>query len=197
VTALGWFAALVLFLQLPIPLFWFVLHPLMGFWRRHPKTSYITGLLSSWPPVTVCLVMFRRALFRWDWPPVWAVIAGFALIIFETWLLGRLTRDLGGAGLVGKTELAGTGTIVRHGIYGRMRHPRYTGSLLAVVGACLLAGKTAMWVIAAVWTALMLLVVWFEERELRARFGVEYDEYARQVPRFVPAWGGGDRRRHE
>jgi protein-S-isoprenylcysteine O-methyltransferase Ste14 len=50
-----------------------------------------------------------------------------------------------------------------------------------------------MWVIAAIWTALMLLAIAFEERELRTRFGAEYDEYARQVPRFLPAWRGARR----
>lgn len=32
----------------------------------------------------------------------------------------------------------------------------------------------------------VLLVVVLEERELRQRFGQEYEEYSRRVPRFVP-----------
>ena len=187
-TFLGWLAAIVLFLQLPIPLYWFVLHPLVGFWRQRPQASYITGLLLSWPPVTACLVMFRGQLFRADWPPAWQITLGIALVAFEVWLFGRLTRDLGIARLVGKTELMGGGAIARNGIYARIRHPRYLGSFLAVVGACLLAARPAMWAVAAVWTALMLLAISLEERELRRRFGPEYEEYARQVPRFVPAW---------
>jgi hypothetical protein len=69
VTLLGWVAALVLFLQLPIPLYWFVLHPCVEFWRRHPHGSFLVALLCSWPPVTVCIFVFRRELFRADWPP--------------------------------------------------------------------------------------------------------------------------------
>ena len=34
------------------------------------------------------------------------------------------------------------------------------------------------------------LIVLFEERELRDRFGEAYAEYARRVPRFVPRWRG-------
>jgi protein-S-isoprenylcysteine O-methyltransferase Ste14 len=36
------------------------------------------------------------------------------------------------------------------------------------------------------WLPGVYVLVWFEERELRDRFGQEYDDYCRQVPRFVP-----------
>ena len=185
-TPLGWLAAAVLFLQLPIPLYWFVVHPQVGFWRRHQKASYIVALLCSWPPVTLCIFLFRKELFRSDWPPVWAALIGFALIIFEGWLFWRLCRDLGAARLVGKAELSGAGSIATHGIYARIRHPRYAGSLLAILGACFLAGKPAMWIVAAAWTALMLVAISFEEREMRRRFGPAFEDYARRVPRFIP-----------
>ena len=35
----GWIAAVVLFLQLPIPLYWFVMHPQVSYWRRNPKAA--------------------------------------------------------------------------------------------------------------------------------------------------------------
>jgi protein-S-isoprenylcysteine O-methyltransferase Ste14 len=186
VTLLGWLAAIVLFLQLPVPLFWFVVHPQVSFWRRHRKASYITGLLLSWAPVTPCLVIFRRQLFRADWPPAWAIALGLALIAFEGWILWRVKRDLGGARLVGSTELSGGGEIVHQGIYARIRHPRYAGSFLAILGACFLAGTRAMWIAAAVWLLLTLVAIVLEERELHARFGAAYEAYSRRVPRFLP-----------
>ena len=185
-TPLGWLAAPVLLLQLPIPLYWFVVHPQVVFWRRHQKASYIVALLCSWPPVTAGIVLFRKELFRLDGPPMWAARIGFALIIFEGWLFWRLTRDLGIARLVGRAELCGTGSIANHGIYARIRHPRYAGSLLAILGACLLAGKPAMWIVAAAWATLMLLAISLEEREMRRRFGPAFEDYARRVPRFIP-----------
>jgi protein-S-isoprenylcysteine O-methyltransferase Ste14 len=183
---LDWLAAAVLFLQLPIPLYWYVMHPQVKFWRRHPKAGFLTGLLLSWPPVTAGLVVYRHELFRRAWPPAASIIAGFALILFEAWIFWRVNRDLGGARLVGKTELSGGGEIARAGIYARVRHPRYTGSFLAIVGACLLAGTRATWIVALVWAVLMLVAISFEEREMRARFGAAFEEYCRRVPRFVP-----------
>lgn len=182
----GWLAALVLFLHLPIPLYWFVVHPLSKFWRSRRKAAYIAGLLCSWPPVTAALVIWRQRLFRADWPPAPMLVIGLGLIVFEAWIFWRVHRDLGTARLVGKTELTGGGELERSGIYGRIRHPRYTGSFLAILGACLLGGTRVTWIVAAAWVALMRLAIAFEERELRSRFGAAYDEYARRVPRLVP-----------
>lgn len=182
----GWLAALVLFLHLPIPLYWFVVHPMRKFWRSHQKAAYVTGLLCSWPLVTAALVIYRHELFRADWPSAPMLVAGVGLIAFEGWIFWRVHRDLGTARLVGKTELSGGGELERRGIYARIRHPRYTGSFLAILGACLLAGTRAMWAVAGLWLSLMLLAISLEERELRARFGRAYEEYARRIPRFVP-----------
>jgi protein-S-isoprenylcysteine O-methyltransferase Ste14 len=187
VTFFGWLAAIVLFLQLPIPLYWFVVHPLVRFWRARPTAAYVVGLLLSWPPVTAAVIVYRRELFRQDLPPVAAVVAGVALIAFEGWIFWRVHHDLGTARLVGKIELTGGGEMERHGIYARIRHPRYTGSFLAIVGACLLAGTRATWIVAAVWLVLTLVVISLEERELRARFGAAHEDYCRRVPRFVPS----------
>ena len=186
-TFLAWLAALVLFMQLPIPLYWFVVHPLTRFWRQRQKMAFAVGLLLSWLPVTVCIVVFRSELFATAQPPTWRIVLGIALIVFEVWLFARLTRDLGVARLVGKTELTGGGSIARNGIYARIRHPRYLGSFLAIVGACLLAARPAMWIAAGAWTVLMFTAILMEEREMRARFGAEFEAYAREVPRFVPA----------
>jgi protein-S-isoprenylcysteine O-methyltransferase Ste14 len=186
VTPLGWLAALVLFLQLPIPLFWFIVHPQVNFWRRHRKAGYITGVLLSWVPVTFCLVFFRHEIFRRDWPAPWSILAGLVLLCFEGWIFWKVERDLGTSRLIGRAELSGGGEVANNGIYARIRHPRYMGSLIAILGACLLAGTHVMWILAAVWCLLTLVAITFEERELRARFGAVYEEYCRQVPRFVP-----------
>lgn len=185
-TPLGWLAAIVLFLQLPIPLYWFVVHPQVHFWRRHRNAGYMVGLLLSWGPVTPCLVIFRRQIFRSNWPPAWETIPGLTLIVFEGWIFWRVKRDLGSARLVGATELSGGGEIVHRGIYAHIRHPRYTGSFFAVLGACLIAGTRFMWTAAAVWSLLTLGAIALEEREMRARFGAAYEAYCRRVPRFLP-----------
>jgi protein-S-isoprenylcysteine O-methyltransferase Ste14 len=182
----AWLAAIVLFLQLPIPLYWFVVHPKVKFWRRHPRPVYIVGLAASWLPVTIVIGVFHRKLFRSDWPSAGVFALGLALIVFEGWIFWRVHHDLGTSRLVGKTEISGAGEIECGGIYGRIRHPRYAASFLAILGACFLAGTRAMWMTAAVWVVLMLVVISLEEREMRARFGADYADYCGKVPRFLP-----------
>jgi protein-S-isoprenylcysteine O-methyltransferase Ste14 len=186
VTLPAWIAAVVLFLQLPIPLYWFVVHPQVKYWGRHPRAVYIVGLSCSWLPVTIAMIVFHRKLFRSGWPSGGALALGLGLIIFEGWIFWRVHRDLGTSRLVGKTELSGAGEMERGGIYSRIRHPRYTASFVAILGACLLAGTRTMWMVAAAWLVLMLVVIALEEREMRARFGAAYADYCRQVPRFLP-----------
>jgi len=188
VTFPAWLAALVLFLQLPIPLYWFVLHPLRVSWRRYPRAAYVVGLSCSWLPVTIVIVAFHRKLFADTWPSTIRLATGLALIVFEGWAFWRVRRDLGTARLVGKTELEGAGEIERGGIYSRIRHPRYLASFLAIVGACFLAGTRLMYLAVAVWLALMAVVIALEEREMRTRFGATYRDYSRKVPRFFPRW---------
>jgi protein-S-isoprenylcysteine O-methyltransferase Ste14 len=119
-------------------------------------------------------------------PPAWRTVAGLALIVFEGWLFWRVKRDLGGARLVGKTELSGSGEVARDGIYARIRHPRYVGSFLAILGACMIAGTRDLWIMAGAWSILTLVAIALEERELRARFGAAYQDYCARVPRFFP-----------
>jgi protein-S-isoprenylcysteine O-methyltransferase Ste14 len=172
-----------LFLHLPVPLYWFVVHPQIDYWRKHQKAAYAVGLL-AWPLVAAGLVMFRHEMFLREYPAAWRMAAGFTLIILEIYLFGRARRDLGTARFIGRTELSGGGEVVSQGIYARMRNPRYFGSFLAIVGACLLAGNARMWLVAAVWTILMRVAIGFEEREMRNRFGDAYIEYCARVPRF-------------
>lgn len=186
--ALRWLAAAVLFLHWPIPLYWLAVHPQVGFWRRHVRSAYAVGVLASWLPVTAGMIVFRGELFR-PRPSVAAVIAGSILIVCEIWMVARVHAALGTARLVGRTELTGGGEMATTGIYSYVRHPRYTGSFLAVLGACLMAGSRAMWIGCAAWVVMMRLAIGFEERELRGRFGRAYERYSDQVPGFFP-WIG-------
>jgi len=185
-TRLNWIAAIVFFLQLPNPLFWLVMHPQIAYWRRHVRGSYVTAVAIAWGSVTLFLVAFRHSLFRHNQPTAWAIATGFVLIGLDLWLFSQVHRDLGLERLIGRPELSGSGEVARTGIYAHLRHPRYTGMIASVFGACLLGATRWMWCVAGVWLVLVMAAIHLEEHELRARFGDAYAKYCRCVPRFIP-----------
>lgn len=77
-------------------------------------------------------------------------------------------------------------SLVRSGPYHHVRHPIYTGLLLALIGSALACnewrGVLAVAIaFAAVWRKLLL-----EERWMTETFGDEYRRYRREVPALIP-----------
>jgi protein-S-isoprenylcysteine O-methyltransferase Ste14 len=77
--------------------------------------------------------------------------------------------------------------LVVRGPYRYVRNPMILGVLLILLGEALMFWS----VVLLAWTAVFLAanLVYFplvEEKQLRRRFGAEYDEYAEQVPRWIP-----------
>ena len=183
-------AGFFLFIELPIPIYWLILHPFNSFWRNHVRAAFWIAGLTAWTVGGVLLWIFRPLLLaaaRSSWV---AIAAGLALIGVEVYLLIRVERELGGKRLVGHAELTGTGEMFTSGLYAYVRHPRYTGMFCATVGAALIAGTPRLWAILAVWWVLALVVIRLEERELAARFGPACATYQKRVPAFLPfrAW---------
>lgn len=179
-------AGFFLFFELPIPIYWLILHPFGSFWRIRVRAAFWFAGLTAWTTGGALLWKFRHALLS-DKPPSWPVIGlGFALIAAEIYLFARVERELGSRRLVGHAELTGTGEMFSGGLYAHVRHPRYTGMFSAVLGAALLAGTPRLWVVLAIWCPFALIVIRLEERELAARFGASYSAYRQRVPAFLP-----------
>jgi len=179
-------AGFVLFFELPIPIYWLILHPLNSFWRSRVRAAFWIAGLTAWTCGGVALWIFRRSLLanvRHSW---YAIAAGFALIAVEAYLLTRVERELGSRRLVGHAELTGTGEMFSGGLYAHVRHPRYAGMFCAVLGAAMLAGTPALWIVLVCWCPFALIVIRMEEMELAARFGPNYEVYRQRVPAFLP-----------
>lgn len=104
--------------------------------------------------------------------------------------LGLALRAAAAGYLRKDRELAVTGP------YARTRNPLYLGSAIlaagfVVAGHSLVAGL----LIAAYFIAFYIAVMKKEERDLRERFGAEFDLYAARVPLFFPSFHGVNRAR--
>lgn len=119
-------------------------------------------------------------------PPALAAFAATPLIAADFVLLYYSGKFLGGKKLVGHAELSGKLELTADGLYKYVRHPRYTGMIFAIIGACILAQTKFAWIVSAIWLACVLISILLEEREMRHRFGTAYEEYSRVTPRFLP-----------
>jgi protein-S-isoprenylcysteine O-methyltransferase Ste14 len=101
------------------------------------------------------------------------VIIGLAFSLWGMTSLGlRTTQGLDGAFVV-------------TGAYQYSRNPQYVGAIISFAGYALLCNSTHVSVTVVLGIMLFLLTPFTEESWLRKRFGNEYDDYVRRVPRFV------------
>jgi protein-S-isoprenylcysteine O-methyltransferase Ste14 len=174
-------------------LFWFVIHPWARWWRRlGPLRTYLIVL----PVVAafgVLLFRFRGRLLGVDLGMHWSLIA-IAVLLYgvSTWIALQHWRHLSIATMIGIPELSPTGQqkgkLLQDGIYRVVRHPRYLSAGLAVIAVALFAGYVGLYVLVLVLFPLGYPMLVFEERDLIDRFGEEYRQYQREVPRIIPRW---------
>ena len=183
--------ALMVMIALPPGLaLWFCIHPFASFWRKF-GTAWTYTLLA--PPMLALsggLFAIRETIAGVDYGTSYVTIALGGLSLVASIILAlKRRRLLTTRILVGMPELSERqypGKLLTEGIYSRIRHPRYVEIVFGVLGYALFANYLGAYVAAALLVPMLYLIVLLEERELRERFGAEYDEYARRVPRFVP-----------
>lgn len=178
-------AIAVVAFEIPVPVYWLVLHAPVSFWRRHIRAAFLVAVAASWGIIDFLLYHFRLELFRADRSP-WLVPIGAALIGFDIFTFSTSEATLGGLRIVGHSELAGNRELIARGLYARVRHPRYLGMMAGVLGACVIIASSTLWAASVAWLALALLTIHAEERELYRRLGPAYAAYAEEVPALLP-----------
>jgi protein-S-isoprenylcysteine O-methyltransferase Ste14 len=78
--------------------------------------------------------------------------------------------------------------LLREGIYGLVRHPVYLSAAVAGISFALLVNYVGVYLLFVSTLPVLYLITMLEERELIARFGEEYRQYQREVPRLIPRW---------
>jgi protein-S-isoprenylcysteine O-methyltransferase Ste14 len=179
-------ALIIFFLDLPVPIYWFILHPFTNFWRRNIRIAFWFAGLTAWTAGAVFVIIARHELLGENPPSPIAALAAIPLIAADFILLYYSGKFLGGKKLVGHAELSGKSELTTSGLYKYVRHPRYTGMIFAIIGACVLAQTKFAWIVGGIWLTCVLASISMEEREMRHRFGASYEEYSRATPRFFP-----------
>jgi protein-S-isoprenylcysteine O-methyltransferase Ste14 len=128
-------------------------------------------------------------LTRWhaDPQPLALRILGVALLVVGGALVLETTTRFAFQGRGTPAPWAPPERFVERGSYRFVRSPMYLGVLLLVVGQALLLGREILfgWA-AASWLIFTSFLAFYEEPQLRRRFGATYDDYRRRVRRWLP-----------
>lgn len=124
---------------------------------------------------------------RWRWTAALPSMLGFAVA-------SRCVWDFGWTGRGTPAPMAPPRRLVVVGFYRYVRNPMYLGFFVGWAGLWVVFGRASTALIAAACAVVFgvaLFVQLYEEPTLRKTFGADYDEYCRNVPRWIPrvrAW---------
>ena len=105
---------------------------------------------------------------------------------FNVWLFAKIHADLG-KNWSPVLEIKQDHTLVKSGIYKRIRHPMYAHIWLWVIGQGIILDNSLVLVFGvAAWGLLYYLRVPKEEEMLVDKFGDEYREYMKTTGRVIP-----------
>lgn len=83
------------------------------------------------------------------------------------------------------TSFGDEGGLIRRGPYRYSRNPQYVGFIVGLMGWAIVSSSAMTLVASLVGVIPLVLVPFAEEPWLEARYGEEYKEYKRAVPRFI------------
>ena len=184
-------AVLELVVLPPGACFWLVIHPCTRWWRTVGAVRTYLTLVTVWVVASVLLFQIRDLLIGRDLGTNWNLIAissvffaGMTALELQYW------KHLSVGTLIGLPELSRPeqrkGKLLREGIYGVVRHPRYLSALVSLVGIALVSNYIGLYILVLLLLPVGHLTMVLEERELVERFGDAYRQYQREVPRLIP-----------
>jgi protein-S-isoprenylcysteine O-methyltransferase Ste14 len=124
---------------------------------------------------------------RWRWVAAIPSALGFAVAIRCIW-------DFGWTGHGTPVPIAPPQKLVVVGFYRYVRNPMYVGFFVGWLSLWVIFGRASLAALSVLCVAVIgvaLFVRFYEEPTLRKLFGADYEEYCRNVPRWIPrlrAW---------
>jgi protein-S-isoprenylcysteine O-methyltransferase Ste14 len=124
---------------------------------------------------------------RWRWIAAVPSVIGFAVALRCVWDFGRTGHGT-------PAPIAPPKKLVVVGFYRYVRNPMYVGFCSGWIGLWVVFGRASIAAVAVASLVVLgvnLFVSKYEEPTLRRMFGAEYEEYCRNVRRWVPrlkAW---------
>jgi protein-S-isoprenylcysteine O-methyltransferase Ste14 len=130
----------------------------------------------------VRIPFLRERFLPWaDWPFWIGALLTAAGLLFTVWARLHLGRNWSGIITIKKEH-----ELVTSGPYALVRHPIYTGLLLAFLGSALAVGDWRGVLAFALAAGALWRKLRIEERWMRQQFGDAYQAYSQRVAALVP-----------
>jgi protein-S-isoprenylcysteine O-methyltransferase Ste14 len=146
----------------------------------HHLPLFIGALLMGIPNIAGAALegAFVAPTPLWQWLATALTAAGLGFSVFaRIWLAGNWSATV--------TVKEGH-ELIRSGPYALVRHPIYTGMLLALIGSALGVGKWRALIGVTLIAAAFVRKLTIEERFMTEQFGEAYARYRAEVPALVP-----------
>jgi protein-S-isoprenylcysteine O-methyltransferase Ste14 len=148
------------------------------------------SLIVLW--VTICLGIFAGETIHSSMPSNmfggahWLMVVAILMLLAGIGIRATAILSLGKA-FSSNVAIRSNQKIYRGGLYRYLRHPAYTGSLLAFLGLGIeLRNWIGFCVLVVPITAAFLYRIHVEEIALNEAFGAEYAAYSQQTKRLIP-----------
>ena len=140
-------------------------------------------MLAAFVPWWITQWEFRRAFFGVE---LTRVLGGVLIIAGVPGLVDSFARfALEGVGT--PAPVAPTQKLIVSGLYRYVRNPMYIAVVAVILGQALLFGDERLLSYGALfWLACHVFVVTYEEPTLKRTFGMEYETFLTNVPRWIP-----------
>lgn len=157
---------------------------------KYRKSTGFSGFAPSskvfWVSLHVFIVSTNIFLYSWfisqDFNPISKIFSALGVLLFAA---GLFIIFWGMYSLRKAVFVPGNKLIIA-GPYKYVRHPMYLGGIIGALGLALFAGSLLGAVYSFVLAHVLSHIADAEEEELRARFGNEYIEYGKNVPKLFP-----------
>ena len=174
----------------PALIFWLLIHPFVRYWRKVGTKLTYSVVISVMVVVAAGLFLIRDFLLAVHFGTNYfllvlaAAVYAMAVVVYLQRKKHLTFRVL--SGLPELDPNRHEQKLLTDGIYARMRNPRYVEVSLGLLAIAFLTNYLATYLLVLVFSLGIYFLVLLEEKELQARFGREYEEYCKRVPRFIP-----------
>jgi protein-S-isoprenylcysteine O-methyltransferase Ste14 len=188
--------ALMVWMMWPIiPILLIPVHLSPKFWRKINILTYLF-LLALWLPVAYLILLSQDLLLQIAVEfPIFIITFGLILIITGVIIHIWTAKLLGIKALIGYNEIRPDNersNLITSSLFSITRHPTYLAHTSLWLGFFLLTGLISLGLLAIIDLLLSyFIIIPLEERELVQRFGQEYMDYEKKVPKFFPRFFRG------